>query len=289
MAFRLFLRLRLGLRLGLGLGLTLATGCISGERLATNLGPVPVPGHVHVHILADDGSVRVTTADIAQVELQVVSSGYDLPRDLDLSMTPHGDQVDIVATTRWHLHLFDLTRRSLHLEVRAPRDADVEINSGDGSVEVDAITGRLDIQTGDGDVAVRGARGIIRLHTGDGSIDGGDLDGSIDASTGDGSVHLAGRFDALAVHTGDGKVVASAWPGSRMMQPWRLQTGDGNVKLGLPHDLGARIDASTDDGRVRSTIPLQQLEDSRIEGDINGGGPPIVVRTGDGSIELSQI
>jgi hypothetical protein len=270
------------------LGLAFVTGCLgSAERVA--MSPVAVPGRVHVHILADDGSVRVSTADIAQVELQVVSSGYDLKNDLDLSMTPHGDQVDIVAKTRQHIRIFDVTRRSLHLEVRTPRDADVEISSGDGSVEVNALAGALDIRTGDGDVAVHGARGVIRMHTGDGSIEGRDLDGYVDADTGDGNVNLAGRFDALAVHTGDGRLTANAAPGSRMVQPWRLQTGDGNVVLGLPRDLGARIDASTKDGDVSSTLPLQHHGGSRVEGDINGGGLPIVVRTGDGSIKLSQL
>jgi hypothetical protein len=308
------------------LGLVLATGCItSAERVATTLRPVPFTGHLHVHILADDGSVRVSTADVAQVEMQVVSSGYDLERDLDLSMTPHGDRVDIVAKTHRHLRLFDFGRRSLRLEVRIPRDADVEISSGDGSVEVDAITGSLDVATGDGSIAargargnvrlhsgdgsidardldgkidastgdgkvsVRGARGNIRLHSGDGSIDGGDLDGNVDASSGDGNVRLAGRFDALTVHTSDGKLVANVSPGSRMMQPWHLETGDGNVVLELPRELGARIEASTDDGHVTSTIPLQQLGKSHVAGEINGGGPPIVVSTGDGSIQLSQL
>ena len=58
-------------------------------------------------------------------------------------------------------------------------------------------------------------------------------------------MRLAGRFDALAVRTSDGKLVANVSPGSRMMQPWHLSTGDGNVVLGLPRDLGARIEAST--------------------------------------------
>jgi hypothetical protein len=270
-------------------GLALSTGCISGAQHVATMGPVPVQGHVQVRIEVDDGSVRVSTADVAHVEMRAVSSGYDPQRDLELSMTPHGNQVNIVARTRDRWHWFDLTRRSLRLEVRIPRDADVEVQSGDGSVEVDAIAGRLDIRTGDGHIAVRGARGSIRLHTGDGSIDGRDLDGSVDATTGDGSVRIAGRFDALAVNTGDGKLVANAQPGSRMMQPWRLQTGDGSVVLDLPRDLGAHIDASTSDGHVRSSIPLQRLGDSRFGGDINGGGPAIVVRTGDGSIELSQL
>jgi hypothetical protein len=40
---------------------------------------------------------------------------------------------------------------------------------------------------------------------------------------------------------------------------------------------------------VSSTIPLTKRSDTRVEGDINGGGPPIVVRTGDGSIRLSHL
>jgi hypothetical protein len=271
------------------LGLALSTGCISGAQHVSAIGPVPVPGHVHVHIQADDGSVRVFTADIPQVEMRVVSSGYDPERDLVLSMTPHGDRIDIVAKTRDRWHWFDFTRRNLRVEVRAPRDVDIEVTSGDGSVDVDAIAGSVEIRTGDGNVTVRGARGNIRLHTGDGSIDGRDLDGNIEATTGDGSVQIAGRFDALAVRTGDGKLIANAQPGSRMMQPWHLQTGDGNVMLGLPRDLGARIEASTNDGHVHSSLPLHQVGDSRVVGDINGGGPPIVVRTGDGSIQLSQL
>jgi DUF4097 and DUF4098 domain-containing protein YvlB len=270
--------------------LALATGCFSGgPRIATTVPAVPVAGHVHVRITTNDGSVRVSTADIAEVEFRVESSGYDVQRDLELSMTPRGSQVDIVAKARDRFRIFDFASRSLHIYVRVPRDADVEVHSGDGSVEVDPIAGSVDVRTGDGDVAVRGARGSIRLHTGDGSIHARGLDGAVDASSGDGSVNLEGRFDVLAVTTGDGKLVASAWPGSRVVQPWHLETGDGSVALALPRDLGAHVDAQTGDGSVHSTIPLAKLASSHAEGDINGGGPPIVVRTGDGSIRLSQL
>src|SRR5262245_4705188 len=194
-------------------GLAFTTACIAGgPRVATIMPPVPVAGHVHVRIAADDARVRVLTADIAQVELHVESSGYDVQRDLELSMTPHGSQIDIVAKTRDRIRIFDFTRRSLHVDVRIPRDADVQVSSGDGSVDVEEVAGSVDVSTGDGDVVVRGARGNIRLHTGDGSIHAQGLDGSVDASSGDGSVNLEGRFDVLAVKTGDGKLVASAWP-----------------------------------------------------------------------------
>jgi hypothetical protein len=130
-------------------GLALA-GCVTGgPRIATTVPPILVPGHVHVHIAADDGSVRVSTADISQVELRVESSGYDVPRDLDLSMTPHGDQVDIVARTRDHWRILDFTRRSLHIDVIIPRDADVEVEG--------------DINGGGPPIVVRTGDGSIRL------------------------------------------------------------------------------------------------------------------------------
>src|SRR5262245_17960114 len=64
--------------------LALATGCITGgPRLTTTLPAVQVPGHAHVRVAADDGSVRVSTADIPQVEVQIESRGYEVPRDLE--------------------------------------------------------------------------------------------------------------------------------------------------------------------------------------------------------------
>src|SRR5215468_12264351 len=139
--------------------LALATGCMTGgPRLTTTLPSVGILGHGRVRIVADDGSVRVTTADIAQVQMRVESRGYDVEKDLDMSMTPRGNEVDIVVKTRSHFAVFDFASRSLHIDVVIPRDTEVQVDSGDGSVAVEQIAGNLDIRTGDGSVAVLGAR-----------------------------------------------------------------------------------------------------------------------------------
>jgi hypothetical protein len=52
---------------------------------------------------------------------------------------------------------------------------------------------------------------------------------------------------------------------------------------------GPEIGAGADDGRATSTIPLQQFGRAHVAGDINGSGLPIVVSTGDGSIQPSQL
>ena len=167
--------------------------------------------------------------------------------------------------------------------------ADVEVSTGDGDVELEALAGTVDVGTGDGDVTLRGGRGDIRLHTGDGSVTGRGLDGSVEVSTGDGNVDITGRFDGVTASTGDGELTANAASGSRMLQPWHLESQDGSITLGVPRDLAAHIDASTGDGTVRSSIPLSRVESSRMVGDLNGGGPSILLRTGDGSIQLDQL
>jgi len=257
--------------------LVLVGGCAAGPMVHLAPTMLPVSGHVRVNVLADDGDVRVATADIAQVEMQVDASGFERD-ELELAIVPHGDRVDVIAKERQHWHFFDVRRRTLHIDVRVPRDAEVAVRTGDGNVAASTIVGGLNIHTGDGNVAVDQARGLIQLETGDGSIDARDLDGAVAAKTGDGNVRLAGRFDALRVKTGDGNLSATAAAGSRVAQAWNLRTGDGNVSLGIPRDLQTRIDAHTGDGHVSSSVPLAA--------DLNGGGLPIVVRTGDGNVAL---
>ena len=155
----------------------------------------------------------------------------------------------------------------------------------------DAISGNVDVKTGDGSITVLGGKGAVRLRTGDGHIDGKDLDGNVDVTTGDGSVNLDGRFDVLNVKTGDGSVTVRARSGSRVSNPWNLHTGDGSIDLDLPGELQANIDASTHDGHISLGIPVTvegTFSSSRISGKMNGGGQVIQVRTGDGSIHLSK-
>jgi DUF4097 and DUF4098 domain-containing protein YvlB len=244
-----------------------------------------------VHVDSNDGAVRVTTGDSKQVEFRVIYEGYTVDKTLNITSKQEGDQVEVSARIRngmnwgWNVH------RTLRIEVHMPRNADLNVDTGDGSVESDAINGNVDIHTGDGHIRVEGAKGDIRLRTGDGSIEGHDLDGRLEATTGDGHVNLDGRFDALNIKTGDGSITAHAKPGSKLETGWNVRTGDGSVTMSLPGDLQANIDATTNDGRISLGIPVMvegNLGTSQIHGKMNGGGAPLTIHTGDGSIHLSK-
>ena len=149
-----------------------------------------------------------------------------------------------------------------------------------------------DLHTGDGSITMRGLHGALRADTGDGSIRDEALDGAVDAHTGDGSVNIAGRFDKLQLHTSDGSVDVEAKDGSHMAGDWSIQTGDGSVHLRVPGNLAADLDAHTGDGSIRIDLPsltTRVKEEHMIQSKLNGGGPALLLRTGDGSITVSRL
>jgi DUF4097 and DUF4098 domain-containing protein YvlB len=269
-----------------------------------------VAGRANVRVDSNDGSVRVTTGDTKQVEFHVEYHGLELGKDLRVDARQNGDKVELTARVTGHWGFsWGRTSRGLHIEVRMPRDGDLQVETGDGAVQADSINGTVNIHTGDGSVkanslngtidlhtndgsiTVDALKGDIRLRTGDGSIEARDLDGKVDADSGDGHIRLIGRFDALNVKTGDGSVDTRVLTGSKMVSSWTIRTGDGSVDLVLPADFQTNIDASTGDGHISLGIPVTvegTFSNSQIHGKMNGGGQPLTIHTGDGSIRLSK-
>ncbi len=270
-----------------------------------------VTGRAQVHVDTNDGAVRVMTVPGSKsVEFHVEYQGLTLDRNLRIESHQNGDSVELVArmTGHWGFSL-GWNNRRLRIEVHMPREADLDIQTGDGSVETealngglhvhtgdgsvrsDSVSGSVDIYTGDGSITLEGAKGDIRLRTGDGHIEAHQLDGKVEATSGDGHITLAGRFDQLTIKTGDGSINALASPGSKMGASWTIHTGDGSVDLSLPGDLQADIDASTHDGHISLGIPVTvegTFSNSQIHGKMNGGGQVLSVHTGDGAIRLKK-
>jgi DUF4097 and DUF4098 domain-containing protein YvlB len=272
------------------LGAVLAATTVAQAEEVTKT--FPISGRAKVKVQTDDGAVRVSTGDIKQVEVRVTYEGYKLDRDLRVSTTQNGDSIDISAKTvgSWGIH-FGVRHTNLRVEVHMPKDADLEVTSGDGGVDVDSIKGSLNVHTGDGHINVQGARGDMHLRAGDGHVEGRDLDGALEVTTGDGHINVSGRFDSLNLRAGDGSVTAKAATGSKVVSSWTIHTGDGSVDLEIPGELQANLEASTNDGHISLGIPVTSegtFSSSRVQGKLNGGGGQVSIRTGDGSIHLSK-
>ena len=297
------------IRVGIACAALLAV-CAVAARAEDVTKSFVVSGRASVRVETNDGGVRVTSGDSKQVEFRVEYQGYELGKTLRVDAHQDGDKVELTArvTGHWGLSWGGNSRR-LHIEVRMPREADLQVETGDGSVQAESINGTVNVHTGDGSVKANSLSGMIDLHTndgsitvenlkgdmrlrtGDGSIEARDLDGKVEADSGDGHIRIAGRFDALNVKTGDGSVDTRVLPGSKMATSWTIRTGDGSVDLVLPSDFQTNIDASTGDGHISLGIPVTiegTFKNSEMHGKMNGGGQPLTIHTGDGSIRLSK-
>ncbi len=292
--------------------LLVAAGLPSRVNAEEYIKSYPVNGRADVRVRADDSSVRVITSDSAQVEFRVKYAGFaavEFGGKLHVDSHQNGGQVELTV----HLSpgiVLGVSNRQVSTEVHMPRNADLRLETRDGHVEVASLSGNItvrttdggikasqlsgtiDLQTSDGGMSVDALKGDFKLRTGDGTIGATNLDGKCEASSSDGSIHLAGRFDSLDIKSGDGGVVARIAPGSRMSSAWSIRSGDGGVDLALPTDFRANLDVSTKDGHITLGLPVTvqgDLGTSLVRGTMNGGGPSLVIRTGDGSIHLKGV
>jgi DUF4097 and DUF4098 domain-containing protein YvlB len=203
-------------------------------------------GRATLRIGTDDGDVTITAGDQKQIDVHVMTEGYKIgPGDVRIDESQNGDSVTVnVKTHGWSMWGH---RKSLHIDVRVPRELDLDVHTGDGTVNAEQMSGKIRIDTGDGNVSANGLKGDVSMHTGDGNVSGTHLDGALDIMTGDGHIVVDGRFDTLNLKTGDGSIEAKVWSGSKVANSWRLHSGDGHINLWLPGDFGADLDAHTGD------------------------------------------
>jgi DUF4097 and DUF4098 domain-containing protein YvlB len=233
----------------------------------------PIERRPDVHVKTDDGSVRVESGAGTRVDARVTTEGWRIaPGEVTVTESQTGDRVDIeVRLPKGH---FGTGHRSIDVLLHVPKEADLEVSTGDGSITAD------------------GLQGEIRLHTGDGSIRGAGLAGRLRADTGDGSMDVRGRFDVLDLRTGDGGIDAAAEAGSKVESAWSLRSGDGSVTLRVPEDLGAELDAQTGDGSIsldKAVTVKGTVREHSVRGTLGPGGPPLQIHTGDGSIRLAGL
>ena len=212
------------------------------------------------------------------------------PGEVTITESQTGDRVDIQVQLPKNHGGWSMGHRSVRLVLRVPKQANLDVQTGDGSVDVQPVSGRVSVSTGDGSITADGLQGEVRLHTGDGSIKATGLGGRLQADTGDGHMNVRGRFDVLDLRSGDGGIDAEAEPGSKVETAWSLHSGDGGITLRVPEGLGADLDAHTGDGSITLDKPITvtgTVSPTTVRGKLGAGGQPLRIQTGDGSIRLA--
>ncbi|MGO9127089.1 MAG: DUF4097 family beta strand repeat-containing protein [Terriglobales bacterium] len=174
-----------------------------------------------------------------------------------------------------------------------------ELETGGGSIQVERCAGKVTATTGGGSIDLGEIGGAAEIETGGGSIRLASAKGPVKAETGGGSIELLGVPSARA-ETGAGGIEARfvAAGGERSDSVLETSAGDITVYLASNVHLSIRASIEVANGhRIESEFPEIKVttegedDGSRTvtaEGDLNGGGPVLKVRTTTGDISFRR-
>lgn len=189
-----------------------------------------------------------------------------------------------------------------------------------GRILLDSVSGTIDVYTSGGRVEARQINGDARLRTSGGGITVADAKGDLDVRTSGGGIRLQGVEGRIEARTSGGGIDADIRGVNRGVQ---LRTSGGGIRVDVAKEFKARVDAHTSGGTVYCELPVNSQDDrdrarefarderrprdseensdrdyrrdddsyksrdkKTVLGDINGGGPDLVLRTSGGSIRI---
>lgn len=134
------------------------------------------------------------------------------------------------------------------------------------------MTAAAKLDAFNGSISVEGVHGRLRFHTLNGSVRLSDVSGDVDGETTNGSV-------AVSVSNGS--------PGGGGL---RVETTNGSVRLELPKDFSAKVEASTVNGSIRTDFPITVSGEigKHLSFTVGSGGREIEAKTTNGSIPITR-
>ena len=101
-------------------------------------------GRPELRVTTDDGSVQIETSDRREIGARVTTRGWRIaPDEVTITETQTGDRVEIevkVPHERWGMNF---GHRDIKVALQVPREADLDIRTGDGSVSVPPVSGNV--------------------------------------------------------------------------------------------------------------------------------------------------
>lgn len=240
-----------------------------------------------LHVNTDVGTVKVTSWDRNQVEVvariegrnnESVSADY-VRRAVDattIEMIGGGSNLTIKANydnvpyeSSWGGRNRVIPR--IEWEIRAPRRANIDLDTDRSEAEVRGFEGRHSLKTDRSPLSVEDMSGEIRLEIDRGNTSRfSNVRGSLQIEAD--RTHLS--FDRLQL-TGDS----------------RIEIDRGDIEMRMAGSQGFQISMNKERRTsLQSDFPIttNNFSDDRIEGSINGGGPRLAIHADRGKVHLKN-
>ena len=248
-------------------------------------------------------------------------------RENPVQFLPEGNTLTVRCRTRERNLWFGgwANRNEAKYTIHVPAQFNARLNSAGGRIEVSGLAGSVNANTSGGElrftrlrgplnggtsggIRVEGCDGAIKVDTSGGGIEVTGGGGSLEGETSGGGVTVRNFGGPVSVETSggamtienvNGKVKASTSGGpidavlpSPIPGDVTLSTSGGGVTVKVPGNAVFDLDAETFGGGVRCDLPVTvqgKIENGRLKGSVNGGGPAVVLRSSGGPIHIKKL
>ncbi|MFN2507287.1 MAG: DUF4097 domain-containing protein [Chthoniobacterales bacterium] len=259
-------------------------------------------GHGEV-VTGDYESVRVEFKSYFKVETaEEVEALYDklsiemLQTDNTVKVTVkfadgnHTNRAKVRLDFRVHVpRKFNLDLRTGGSAVVGDVDGTVNASTFGGSLKLGNVSGSVTAKSHGGSLTIGNVGADLEARCEGGSSTIGHVNGRVVATTEGGSVSIEEATEAIdATATGGSvKVHLSKSPRSNC----KITANAGDIDLRLAESVAVTIDAACTAGGITSEFVIAakaRTKPTQLKGDINGGGPVLVLRTTAGSVHIRK-
>jgi DUF4097 and DUF4098 domain-containing protein YvlB len=260
-----------------------------------------------LRLSTDVGSVTVTGSSSNEVSIvaELRGSEHDV-NDFEITADQSGTGIDVKGRSKGGHGFWNFGSNNLDIRytISVPKEYSLEMNTSGGNISVSTLKGSVKGGTSGGNIDVMKVEGPVDMHTSGGNMRAEGITGKVDMETSGGEVKVATVSGDVDVSTSggdirlsdvDGRVRAETSGGDvevRLKNTNKgvyVETSGGNIELAMAKNSSASIDASTSGGDVTCDLPIMmsgKISESRIRGEINGGGAAVHARTSGGDIRI---
>lgn len=213
----------------------------------------------------DTGDIQITPWDKSEVYIKVIGNDRAAEKfTYNFNATSEEVTIDVKKKGGWSW----FSNIKLKFEIKVPANFNVDANTAGGDIKIGGVKGDITLKTSGGDIWGDRFEGYFVAKTSGGDINLFCNNAKIEANTSGGDIELD--------YTGVNKGI-------------ELKTSGGDINIKVPANFNAKTELRTSGGEVDCNLTLNnvtKLSETKVIGNINSGGAPLIAITSGGDITV---
>lgn len=258
-----------------------------------------------LNVKTDIGDIIVKAWSENKVVVKIYGD-EDARRRMEFTFDQDENGVEIIGEKEGSKLFGWFSNIELKYEIKVPSDFDLDLKSSGGDLVAKNVEGKSHLKTSGGDIYTKDVKGELFCGTSGGDISlfsfTGDAEvstsgGDIEVDAEDGSILATTSGGDIFVKASDGEVKAKTSGGDISLNYFgtnygiTLSTSGGDIDAKLPSDLSAEVDIRTSGGDIVSNFSqnkMTKISKSKLIGQYNNGGSPLICKTTGGDISIVE-